>query len=372
MTHRLNTQIRSVLPGLTVLIVVAAVSQLINSVVPLLSGMLIAIIVGMILRNTGLVKPILEAGFAFSGKTILRLGVVLLGFRLALPDVIDLGFGPIIAIAGTVIAVYFTTLFIGRRMRTPHSVRILTATGTAICGAAAVAGMSSVVRPDPRWADKDEEVGVASATAIASVTLYGTATMLLIPLLASTFGLTPEQTGVWIGTSVHEVGQVVASAGFTHSDYILDIATVTKLGRVVLLAPLVALVGYLETYREKTIVSMGKARALAEGRIQGDYFPDLSASRSGAMTIPAFVLGFLATMMIRSIAGWLGWDGALSGTFSILDTAASILLIIAMGAMGAGVHIKTLVSRGGRGLLLGFFSMLVATLVSLLLVIAFV
>ncbi|MDO5728374.1 MAG: putative sulfate exporter family transporter [Actinomycetaceae bacterium] len=372
MKSELINRSRAILPGLLIMMVVATVSHVINMAVPLLSGMLIAIIIGMILRNTGLVRPSFEAGFAFSGKTVLRLGVVLLGFRLALPDVIDLGIGPIVAITGTVVSVYFVTLFIGRRMRTPHSVRVLTATGTAICGAAAVAGMSSVVRPDPRWADHDEEVGVASATAIASVTLYGTATMLLIPALASVFGLTPTQTGVWIGTSVHEVGQVVASAGFTHSDTILDVATVTKLGRVVLLAPLVAFVGYLETYREKTIVSMGRARALAEGRIEGDYFPDLSQKRGSSMTIPAFVVGFLATMMIRSIAGWLGWAEFLSPTFHVLNTAASILLIIAMGAMGAGVHLKTLLTRGGRGLVLGFIAMLVATLVSFALVIAFV
>lgn len=365
-------QIRRLLPGLILMVVIAVIAQAVNFFVPLLSGMLIAIIIGMILRNTGVIKPGMEHGIGFSAKTVLRTGVVLLGFRLALPDVLHLGYGPLIVIAGTVISVYLITLMIGRKMRVPHGTRVLTATGTAICGAAAVAGMSSVVRPDPRWADRDEEVGVASATAVASVTLYGTITMLLAPVLAGLMGLSVTQTGVWIGTSVHEVGQVVASAGFTHNPEILDIATVTKLGRVVLLAPLVAFVGYLETRREKAIVAMGRDQALAEGRVQGDYFPDLESERGAMVTIPVFVLGFLATMLIRSIAVWMGWGPALMPTFEVLDKVASFLLIIAMGAMGAGVHFKTLITRGGKGLVLGLFAMLVAGLVSLGLTLAFV
>lgn len=363
---------RPIIPGLLVFLVIGAIAMTANYLIPLLSAMLFAIILGMVARNLNLLPQRTEPGLAFCGKTLLRTGVVLLGFRLALPDVLDLGFGPIIAIAGTVVSVYLITLFIGRRMRTPHAIRVLTATGTAICGAAAVAGMSSVVRPDPRWADQDEEVGVSSATAVASVTVFGSLSMLILPLLATAMHLTAKQTGVWLGTAVHEVGQVVAAAGFTADPMVLDVATLTKLGRVVLLAPLVAVVGYLETRREEQIVEMGRERALAEGRIQGDYFPDLDLERGKMVTVPIFVLGFLAAMALRSVAVWMNWYPTLESGFHLLDWLATAFLTIAMGAMGAGVHLKTLVKRGGKGLILGAVASVVAILVSLALTLAFV
>lgn len=363
---------QEIAPGLLVFIAIGAVSMLANRFIPLLSAMLFAIILGMVARNLNLLPPKVEPGLVFSSKTLLRIGVVLLGFRLALPDVLHLGFGPLIAIAGTVVSVYVITLLVGMKMRTPHAIRVLTATGTAICGAAAVAGMSSVVRPDPRWADRDEEVGVSSATAVASVTVYGTLTMILLPILAAAMHLSPMQTGVWIGTAVHEVGQVVASAGFVTDPSVLDVATLTKLGRVVLLAPLVGVVGYLETRREKAIVEMGRERALAEGRVQGDYFPDLDLERGKMVTVPLFVLGFLAAMAIRSVAVWMHWYPTLEPGFHLLDWFATALLTVAMGAMGAGVHLKTLINRGGKGLVLGAAATVVAILVSLGLTLSFV
>ncbi|MDO5721732.1 MAG: putative sulfate exporter family transporter [Actinomycetaceae bacterium] len=368
----LSRRAASIAPGLAVFVLIGVVAMVANRFIPLLSAMLFAIILGMAARNLNLLTPRLEPGVVFSGKTVLRTGVVLLGFRLALPDVLHLGFGPLIAIAGTVLSVYTLTLLVGRKMRTAHSIRVLTATGTAICGAAAVAGMSSVVRPDPRWADHDEEVGVSSATAVASVTVFGTLTMIALPLLAASMGLTPMQTGVWIGTAVHEVGQVVASAGFVSDPTVLDVATLTKLGRVVLLAPLVAVVGYLETRREKAIVAMGRERALAEGRVQGDYFPDLDLERGKMVTVPLFVLGFLAAMAVRSVAVWMNWYPTLESVFAGLDWCATVFLTVAMGAMGAGVHFKTLIRRGGKGLVLGAVATVVATVVSLLLTLAFV
>src|SRR5699024_6078829 len=113
----------------------------------------------------------------------------------------------------------------GRLFKVAHSTALLTATGTAICGAAAVAGMSAVVRRrddyDPTASDDDIED--AAATAIASVTVFGTIAMLALPPLCSALGLDTQGSGVWIGSAIHEVGQVVASAGFI-SPEVTDVA----------------------------------------------------------------------------------------------------------------------------------------------------
>ena len=332
--------VSELLPGLGLMGVAAAISYGINHVVPLLSSMLIAIILGGIARNTKLIRPSAEPGVAFTNKVVLRTGVVLLGLRLSLPTVAKLGWAPIVVILGTLTVTWFATTYLGRAMKLSGPTRILTATGTGICGAAAVAGMSAVVRPDLKGEEGRGQVDDAAATAVASVTLFGTVALLLFPWLAGVLGLTARQTGVWLGASIHEVGQVVAAGNIAH---VTDVAVVTKLGRVVLLAPLIALVG----------LSQKRSAQRHTGTKMGPI-------------IPHFVAGFLVMVVIRSIFDLPTW---LTGG---VNEIATILLTAAMAAMGAGVRIKVIASTGGRAIGLGAISATIAAGVSLLLVLALV
>lgn len=344
------TRWTTVVPGLALSVAVAAVATLVNAHVPLLSALLLAILTGVALRNTGLLPSAADDGLKLAAKKVLRVGVVLLGARLSIPAVLSLGWGAIAVIVVTVTSVFLVTLLLGRLMGLPHASTMLTATGTAICGAAAVAGMSAVLRPD----DEEDDVEDAAATAIASVALFGTLEILLLPLAVSALGLTVTRAGVWVGVSVHEVGQVVAAAGMI-STAVLDVAVVAKLGRVVLLAPLVAIVGMLEARRSK--------RRHVEAAEVGEVLAGepVRHPRSAAPVIPLFVVGFLVMVTLRSVL-----DGVLpAGLFSGINTVATFLLTMAMFAMGADVRLKQLARTGLPSLVLGAAAGAVSLIVSL-------
>ncbi|AOZ73238.1 hypothetical protein BK816_08020 [Boudabousia tangfeifanii] len=331
----------AVLPGVLVGLVVALVSIALNWLVPLVSPLLFAMIIGLLLANVGRrgggLPAAWQPGAKLCMKTILRAGVVLLGLRLSIPAVISLGWGVIGVIVLTVSAVFVLTIFLGKWMRIGPTTTLLTATGTAICGAAAVAGMSAVFTDDDT-----EDVDDAAATAIASVTLFGSLAIVLIPALARALGLDTLASGVLVGASIHEVGQVVAAGGLMGPD-VLDVAVVTKLGRVAMLAPLVAIVGVLHANKMK----WKQAKTAAEIKR-----PPI---------VPLFVVGFLIMVVIRSLFGTYlpGWF--LSGA----NQVSVFLLTMGMFAMGAGVNLRVVATTGLKALALGAFAGIVATVVTL-------
>lgn len=342
-------------PGIVLCAAVAVAATAVNTVLPLVSAMLVAILVGLLARNLGLIPVLAEPGLKVTARTVLRAGVVLLGLRLSVPAVLSLGWGAIGVIVATVTCVYLATLWAGRLLGVPRATTILTATGTAICGAAAVAGMSAVVRPRDDDGEQAESVEEAAATAIASVTLFGTVAILVLPLLVSALDLGAVPAGVWVGAGVHEVGQVVAAAGLV-STAALDVAVVAKLGRVVLLAPLVAVVGVLESRRAARLLAQRTTAEEVGQVLRGEPV----SHRAGAPVVPLFVLGFLAAVVLRSLL-----EGSVPEVFSAASTLAGFLLTMAMCAMGAGVNLRRLARSGGRALLLGALAGVVSALVSL-------
>ncbi|MEU5695163.1 putative sulfate exporter family transporter [Actinosynnema sp. NPDC020468] len=225
-------------------------------------------------------------------RVLLRLGVVLLGLRLSLGQLVDLGPGVLLAAAVTVGGTFAGTVWLGGRLGLPRGLTLLVAGGFAICGASAIAAVEGVVDRD------DEHV----ATGVALVTLYGTLTMIALPLL----GASPE----WIGLSTHEVAQVAAAAGPAG----LATAMAVKLTRVALLAPVVALVG-----RKRTAP-------------------------------PAFLLGFLAMVAVRS-TGWVP-----AGVLDVVGVVTTVLPAAALFGLGTAVRPAVLLRTGPRALLLGFLS----------------
>ena len=196
------------------------------------------------------------------------------------------------------------------------------ATGYSICGASAIAAMDGVVHAE------EEE----TAYAIALVTLCGTLSILVLPVVAGWTGLSGEAFGTWVGGSVHDVGQVVATAS-QDGQAAVAAATVVKLTRVVLLAPLVACVAL-------------RRRALAGSSTGGtavdeDRRPPL---------LPLFVIGFLAAIVVRS-------TGILTaGGLDALATVEKLVLTVALVGLGMGVRIDRLRRLGGRPLLLGLLA----------------
>jgi uncharacterized integral membrane protein (TIGR00698 family) len=222
-------------------------------------------------------------------------------------------------------------MWLGRRMGIRPGTTLLVATGFSICGASAAAAMDAV-------SDSDEE---DLATGVALVTIFGSLAIVLLPLLQHPLGLSDTSFGVWSGASVHEVAQVVATASVA-GPAALAVATVVKLTRVVLLAPLIA--GYSIVRRRKGT-------------------PDATGKRPPL--VPLFVLGFIAMVALRS-------SGVLpAAALTAAQTLTTLLLAGALFGLGTSVHLMSLVRTGARPVALGAVSTVLAGALSLAGILAF-
>ena len=274
--------------------------------------MLVAVAAGVVLANTIGVPAWADRWLAFAAGPLLRLGIVLLGFELVLQETLRLGARGLAVVVGVVAATFFGTLWAGRRLGVSPGLTLLVATGFSICGISAIAAAREVT-------EADEE---DAAYAIALVTLCGTLAILVLPLLQRALDLDDRAYGAWVGASVHDVGQVVATSSAVGGAAVAT-AIVVKLTRVLLLGPLVAWLAW---------------------------------SRRGAgvprrrLVPPLFVLGFLGAAAVRSS------DALPVGALAAIADVKLALLAVALFAVGARVELRRLLAVGGRPLLLGFAS----------------
>lgn len=301
-------------PGLLLAGAAVAVSLVCHHTFRTVSTLTFAVALGVIFGNCGIRKDALDPGLRFATKRLLRCGVVLLGLRLAVPDVLGLGWRTLLVVISIVLLTFFGTRWLGRRMGLSDGTSLLVATGFSICGASAVAAMDGVTR------NRKED----AATAVALVTLFGSLAMVTLPLLAQPLGLSAHSFGIWAGASVHDVAQTVATASAA-GPAALTTAVVVKLTRVVMLAPLVA------------GMSLWQRRAPASGQ-----------ARQRLAAVPLFVVGFLAMVGVRSL------DVLPDQVLGTAQTVETVLLAAALFGLGSDVHLRTLARTGARALGLGF------------------
>ena len=282
-----------------------------------LSPLMIAVLVGMLVRNTVGRPDAARAGLALSLRQPLRLGIVLLGLQVTLAELMGIGAAGLLLIVAAVASTVLITWQLGRWLGVAPGLSLLIATGTGICGASAIVAANTVVK------DSDESV----AYALATVTLFGTLAMFAYPALGAALALANEPYGLWVGASVHEVAQVVA-AGFARGDISGELATVSKLARVLLLAPVVIGLGWIL-----------RGRALAADT-DGE-------SAKPSIPIPWFVFGFLG-MVILASTGWLDPEWR-----SQSGLIAQLLLAFALSAVGLETDFRRLIAQGWQPLALG-------------------
>lgn len=275
-----------------------------------LSALTVAIVLGMLLGN--IARPAmlsrLSVGMHFSQRHLLRAGVVLYGLRLSFQDVAAIGLPGLLVDLVVVVSTLVLGTWAGRRwFGLDRDTALLTAAGSAICGAAAVLAVERVIKAD---ADK-------VAIAVASVVLFGTLNIFLYPQLFPYLGLSEAAFGLYTGATVHEVAQVVA-VGSAISPETADTAVVVKLTRVLMLVPVLLVLGWRESRR-------GGERI---------------------MVIPWFALGFLGVVAINSVV--MVPEG-LRSALLMLDT---LLLAMAMAALGVDTRFTKLRALGLRPLLL--------------------
>ncbi len=191
----------AVVPGLALVTVGVGVSFVLHELIEL-SPLVIGVVLGTIVANTGLLRPALAPGIAFASRQLLRVGIVLLGLRLSFDEVRALGWETLVAVVSVVVFTFFGVQWLGRRLGLSAGLSLLVATGYSICGASAVAAMEPL-----SGADEEE-----TAYAIALVTLCGSMSIFVFPAVGHALGMTDQQFGTWVGAGVHDVGQVTATA----------------------------------------------------------------------------------------------------------------------------------------------------------------
>ena len=284
------------------------------------SPLTLAIVLGMALGNTVAAPhlPRIAEGIAFSKGRLLRLGIVLYGFKITWTQLAFAGWPALFADVGVVCGTFALALWLGRRLDIDRDTAALVGAGSAICGAAAVLAAQPVLKA------KEADVGVA----VATVVVFGTLAMFVYPLLAAL--LLPSVAdadacfswGIYTGASVHEVAQV-AAAGAAVSPQVADVAVITKMIRVLLLAPFLLALPWL-------------MRRFGGG----------TAAQGGALALPWFALGFLGAVAANSL---LPLPPTVRHALLTTDT---FLLTAAMFALGLGTHWQSIRQAGVRPLLL--------------------
>ncbi|MEO0820277.1 MAG: putative sulfate exporter family transporter [Pseudomonadota bacterium] len=284
--------LRRLLPGLLVVAATAAVAIAAGRLWAL-PPMLVALLIGLAVAQW---RPAIgaEAGVAFSAKTLLRAGIVLLGARISVGDIAAIGVMPFLTVALALPATILFGLALARMLGRDAGFGLLTGSSVAVCGASAALAVSTVLA---RRGDAEERLcGV-----VAVVTVLSSLAMLSYPPLLAAMGFGAAETGVVLGATIHDVGQVVA-AGYSVSEETGDVATVVKLARVMLLPVVVVVL----------------AAALAGGG---------GAGQPGT-GFPLFILGFLGLVLVNSL-GLL--PEAVVSAMSALSGAALVAAIAAIG-----------------------------------------
>jgi uncharacterized integral membrane protein (TIGR00698 family) len=287
--------------------------------------MILSIFIGTAFHNFVGTPTWAKPGVLFSLRRILRLAIVLLGLQLTAQQVVAVGATGVAVIVITLTATFVLTMRVGRLLGVDAQLAQLIAAGTSICGA------SAVIAANTMTAAPDEDV----AYAIASVTVFGTAAMFGYPLLLEVLQLTPHAYGMWAGSSIHEIAQVVAAA-YQAGSQAGDSATIAKLTRVMMLAPVVLALGLMARSRGN------EARA--------------------RVPMPWFVLGFIALIGVNSA---FSIPAAIK---SPLGVATTFGLSVALAALGLETDVRKLRVMGLQPFLLGLIAFFFISGFSLLLI----
>jgi uncharacterized integral membrane protein (TIGR00698 family) len=293
-----------------------------------ISALTVAIVLGIVLGNTVYPQVAAQsgAGVAFSKQTLLRAGVILYGLRLTLHDIGQVGVAGVLTDAVLVSSTFGIAVILGTRLfGLDRTTAMLIGAGSAICGAAAVMATEPLLRA------RSEQVTVA----ISTVVLFGTLAIFLYPALYALnlhwhwLPAGSRAFGIYAGSTIHEVAQVFA-AGRSISVETANIAVITKMVRVMMLAPfLIALSAWLARASSTKEIGGGKADAARK------------------MTIPWFAVAFVAMILFNSLALL---RPSLVAAAIYVDT---FLLAMAMGSLGLTTHLSAIRKAGAKPLLLG-------------------
>lgn len=292
-----------------------------------IGALVLSLILGMMSQVAGPVINSVKPGIGFISNKFLRLGIILLGFKLNLVDLAQAGVKSIllaiIIVTGTIILTYN----IARKFGVDPQLSILAASGTGICGAAAVMGISSQIKVND---DEIKQKAENDVLAVAVVAILGTVFTLIEIGLKPLLHMTPTQFGIMTGGSLHEIAHAVA-AGSAGGPIALNTAIIMKLSRVLMLAPAALIIGLWYQKHHSTVTDAADSK----------------------LPIPWFMAGFI----LASVIGTFVPMGA--NNLALLVKFAYIILGMAMAALGMSVNFRVILKRGGKVFLAAILSSII-------------
>ncbi len=269
--------------------------------------MLFALLIGMAF-NFLAIDPRFKPGLEFSSKSLLRLGIVLLGARITTSDIASLGLSTFATVIGLIALTIGTGFVCGRIFDKQWRFSLLTGGSVAICGASAALAIASVI-------PHNEKTERNLLFTVVSVTTLSTIAMIVYPILFGLLGLTPSQSGFLVGATIHDVAQVVG-AGYSISTDVGDVATIIKLLRVTMLPVVLVII---------VVALAGQKR-----------------SETTSVRLPLFVIGFAVVTAVNS----LGLLPGIAAKFAV--DLSGWLLVIAISALGVRTNMKDMLQLGWR------------------------
>ncbi|MES2716930.1 MAG: putative sulfate exporter family transporter [Pseudomonadota bacterium] len=309
---RLQAQVQALFPGVLACAVVAAAASFLSEHygAPV---MLFALLLGTAMNFLSEGGPC-AAGIEFAARQVLRTGVALLGLRITVGQIAELGWTPVALIVAAVVLTIGVSMLLARLMGFQGLFGLLSGGATAICGASAALALAAAL---PAHAQKER----ATLFTVVVVSLLSTLAMIAYPMLATALGLDARSTGIFLGATIHDVAQVVG-AGYGMSKEIGDVATFVKLLRVAMLLPVIVFA-----------VLLTRRRSGAAGGPR----PPL---------LPGFALAFALLVAVNS-TGWLPGVVAQAG-----GEVSRWCLVAAIAAIGMKTRLKELVGVGLKPVLL--------------------
>ena len=260
--------------------------------------------------------PVCRPGLDFCSKTLLRIGIAMLGGRITFEQVSSLGPGPLMVVAAAVVSTILLGLALARLFGRPMAEGLLSGGAVAICGASAALAISALL---PRTSENED----FTLLTVVGVTSLSTMAMIVYPMLTHFAGLCPTAAGIFIGGTIHDVAQVVG-AGYLISNHAGDVATLIKLTRVACLVPVIMVAAAL--YRR------------GDGSIRPDAVrPPL---------LPMFLVGFLCLMLANSL------HLVPAGGAAVMNSGSRACLVMAIAALGVKTSFQALASLGWQPVLM--------------------
>jgi len=337
--------IKKYLPGILLTTILAIISKFISELIPyhIIGAGVFALLIGMVLNPLVSKYDILNNGFSFTSKKILRLAIILMGASLSFSQVLEVGKFSLVVMMFTLITAFGGGYLFGKLFNMDWKLSSLISAGTGICGGSAIASIAPVIDAE------DSDI----AYAISATFIFDVLMVILFPIMGRYFGMSDLGYGLWTGTAVNDTSSVVA-AGYAFSDIAGNFSVIVKLTRTLSIVPIVLIFSYinerLNRKAEETAIKCGEVAITVNQKKKVNI----------KKIFPWFILMFIGMVAIKS-TGFLP-----QGVSSSLSSTSKFLMIMSLGAIGLKTNFNKVAKSGFKPMLHGFIISALVVIVSFL------